>query len=48
MEEVFEAMAGVVSVTSGYTGGQQVSPSDEGVSAGRTGHAEAIETIYDP
>ena len=48
MEEVFEAVDGVVSVTSGYTGGQQAYPSYEDVSAGGTGHAEAVEIAYDP
>ncbi len=48
MEEVFEAVDGVVSVTSGYTGGQQANPSYEEVSAGGTGHAEAVEIVYDP
>ncbi|MEW6248234.1 MAG: peptide-methionine (S)-S-oxide reductase MsrA [Nitrospirota bacterium] len=48
MEEVFEAVEGVVSVTSGYTGGQQAHPSYEDVSAGGTGHAEAVEIVYDP
>ena len=48
MEEAFEAVDGVVSVTSGYTGGQQAYPSYEDVSAGGTGHAEAVEIAYDP
>ncbi len=48
MEEVFEGVDGVVSVTSGYTGGQQAHPSYEEVSAGGTGHAEAVEIVYDP
>jgi peptide-methionine (S)-S-oxide reductase len=48
MEEVFEKVEGVSAVTSGYMGGTVVSPSYEAVSAGRTGHAEAVEVIYDP
>ncbi|MGQ0812291.1 MAG: peptide-methionine (S)-S-oxide reductase MsrA [Nitrospiraceae bacterium] len=48
MEEVFEKVDGVVSVTSGYSGGQVANPSYEQVSAGRTGHAEAVEVTYDP
>ena len=48
MEEVFEKVEGVVSVTSGYTGGQKPNPSYEEVSAGGTGHAEAVEVLYDP
>ncbi|MEO8339161.1 MAG: peptide-methionine (S)-S-oxide reductase, partial [Nitrospirota bacterium] len=39
MEEAFEKVEGVLSVTSGYMGGTVVSPSYEEVSAGRTGHA---------
>jgi peptide-methionine (S)-S-oxide reductase len=48
MEEVFEKVAGVVSVTSGYTGGRQAHPTYEEVSAGGTGHAESVEVLYDP
>lgn len=48
MEEVFEAMDGVVSATSGYTGGHQRNPTYEEVSAGGTGHAESVEVVYDP
>ena len=47
MEEAFEAVEGVVSVTSGYTGGHKVNPDYEEVSAGGTGHAEAVEILYD-
>ena len=48
MEEAFEGVEGVISVTSGYTGGRQANPSYEEVSAGSTGHAESVEVIYDP
>jgi len=48
MEEVFQELDGVVSATSGYTGGQRINPSYEEVSAGGTGHAEAVEILYDP
>jgi len=48
MEEAFEGLAGIRSVTSGYTGGQKANPSYEEVSAGGTGHAEAVEVLYDP
>jgi peptide-methionine (S)-S-oxide reductase len=48
MEPPFEKLPGVVSVTSGYTGGTKQSPSYEEVSAGGTGHTEAVEIVYDP
>ena len=48
MEPPFDALPGVISTTSGYTGGQKKSPGYEQVSAGGTGHAEAVEIIYDP
>lgn len=48
MEPPFEKLPGVVSVTSGYTGGKEPAPSYEQVSAGRTGHLEAVEVKYDP
>jgi peptide-methionine (S)-S-oxide reductase len=48
MEEAFENVEGVLSVTSGYMGGTVANPSYEEVSAGRTGHAESVEVVYDP
>jgi len=48
MEPPFEGLEGVVSVTSGYTGGTETGPSYEEVSSGRTGHVEAIQVKYDP
>jgi len=48
MEPPFEALDGVVSVTSGYTGGAKDRPTYEEVSGGGTGHAEAVEIAYDP
>ncbi len=48
MEPPFERLEGVVSVTSGYTGGKETGPSYEEVSAGRTGHVEAVQVKYDP
>jgi len=48
MEEAFEKVEGVLSATSGYMGGTVDNPSYEEVSAGRTGHAESVEVVYDP
>ena len=48
MEPPFEKIDGVVSVTSGYTGGKETAPSYKEVSAGRTGHVEAVQVKYDP
>ncbi|MGH9368654.1 MAG: peptide-methionine (S)-S-oxide reductase MsrA [Thermoanaerobaculia bacterium] len=47
-ETAFEGVPGVLSVTSGYIGGRTKNPNYEQVSAGGTGHAEAVEVIYDP
>ena len=48
MEPPFDALDGVVSTTSGYTGGHLDDPSYEQVSSGGTGHTEAVEIVYDP
>jgi peptide-methionine (S)-S-oxide reductase len=48
MEPPFDELAGVVSTTSGYTGGSKQDPMYEEVSAGGTGHAEAVQVRYDP
>jgi peptide-methionine (S)-S-oxide reductase len=48
MEPVFDALDGVISTTSGYTGGALRNPTYEEVSSGSTGHTEAIEVRYDP
>src|SRR5262245_52485399 len=48
MEPPFEKLGGVVSVTSGYTGGTKENPTYEEVSTGTTGHREAIQVLYDP
>jgi peptide methionine sulfoxide reductase msrA/msrB len=44
----FEKVPGVVEAISGYTGGHKEDPSYEEVSAGGTGHVEAVQVIYDP
>jgi peptide-methionine (S)-S-oxide reductase len=44
----FQKLPGVISVTSGYSGGNVPNPSYELVSSGMTGHAESVQVIYDP
>ena len=48
MEPPFDKLDGVISTTSGYTGGQRRHPTYGEVSSGRTAHAEAVEVVYDP
>lgn len=47
-ESDFEKLPGVISAESGYTAGQTVNPSYAQVSAGGTGHTEAVRVTYDP
>lgn len=47
-EAIFEEVKGVEKVISGYTGGQKDNPTYEQVCNGTTGHAEAIQIIFDP
>src|SRR6185436_11578834 len=47
-EAAFEQLAGVVDVTSGYTGGSRETANYRAVCGGDTGHAEAIRITYDP
>ena len=48
MEPPFDKLDGVISTTSGYTAGDKKNPTYKEVSAGSTGHTEAIEIVYDP
>jgi peptide methionine sulfoxide reductase msrA/msrB len=48
VEADFEKIDGVVEVISGYTGGHKDNPTYEEVSAGGTGHVEAVQVFYDP
>lgn len=48
MEPPFDKLDGVVSTTSGYTGGHVKDPMYEQVSSGGTGHTEAVRIVYDP
>lgn len=48
MEAPFDVLPGVISTTSGYIGGTKKNPTYQEVSSGRTGHAEAVQVVYDP
>jgi peptide-methionine (S)-S-oxide reductase len=48
MQSPFDATPGVVATTVGYTGGTQADPTYHQVGGGGTGHAEAIEVVFDP
>jgi peptide methionine sulfoxide reductase msrA/msrB len=48
VEYFLQKAAGVISVTSGYTGGNVKNPTYREVCTGNTGHAEAIKVVYDP
>ncbi len=48
VEEQFKQLEGVLSVTSGYTGGTTENPTYEQVSGGNTNHAEACNIVFDP
>ncbi|HEU0117620.1 MAG TPA: peptide-methionine (S)-S-oxide reductase MsrA [Alphaproteobacteria bacterium] len=48
IQAVFQHVKGVISATSGYSGGEAKTASYDVVSSGTTGHAESVEVIYDP
>jgi len=48
LEAVFDGLAGVDSVESGYAGGRDPDPDYEAVCSGQTGHAEVVRVTYDP
>jgi peptide-methionine (S)-S-oxide reductase len=48
MEPPYDELEGVISTTSGYTGGREKNPTYQDVAEGMTGHAEAVQVAYDP
>jgi peptide-methionine (S)-S-oxide reductase len=48
IQAVFQHVKGVLSATSGYSGGSVKNPDYEAVSSGQTGHAESVQIVYDP
>lgn len=48
VEAVYESVKGVDEVINGYSGGHTQNPTYEASNTGQTGHAEAVEVIYDP
>lgn len=48
VEAVYESVKGVDEVINGYSGGHTLNPTYEASNTGRTGHAEAVEVIYNP
>lgn len=47
-EAIFEELNGVLSVTSGYSGGKIANPTYKQVCTGETGHAECVQVVYEP
>jgi peptide methionine sulfoxide reductase msrA/msrB len=48
VQELVRQLPGVLSTSVGYTGGSKAAPVYEDVHTGRTGHAEAVQIVYDP
>ncbi|PHS09785.1 MAG: peptide-methionine (S)-S-oxide reductase [Kordia sp.] len=48
VEAIYESLTGVEEVINGYSGGHTLKPTYESSNTGRTGHAEAVEVIYNP
>ena len=48
MEEPFERLPGVISVSAGWAGGRKPNPTFEEIASGKSGYAESVEIVYDP
>lgn len=48
VQDAFDHVSGVISTQAGYTGGTKENPSYHQVCSGKTGHAEAVEIVYNP
>jgi peptide-methionine (S)-S-oxide reductase len=48
MEPPYDKLPGVIATISGYMGGKSANPTYEEVSAGRSGHVEVVQVVYDP
>ena len=48
LQPPFDTLDGVIATIVGYTGGRKTNPSHEDVTTGRTGHALAVQLLYDP
>jgi peptide-methionine (S)-S-oxide reductase len=48
VEAVYERLPGIISVLSGYAGGQSENPTYEQIGTGKTGHSEVVQIAYDP
>ncbi|TVP49587.1 MAG: peptide-methionine (S)-S-oxide reductase [Halomonas sp.] len=48
MEPPYDRQAGVISTLSGYTGGERENPTYQEIGRGDTGHAQAVEVVYNP